>query len=318
MSTDALKKFAEGLKTQREAKGLSLQQIHSKTKIDIKFLSAIENANFEILPEIYIRAFIKEYAGSVDLDPKEIIKNFDSAKMGKPDAKTDNSEIKTEKKPDEQIQKAEIKAETLPEEKIKIQESPKEVISQKPEETAEVKSFSIDESHPEPLTENNKPKFPGNLNYVIGAVILLAALVLIYFSFIHESAPEIIPSEPLSSTVESPSKFELIEDKKENVPETPIVSDDSLSLQIEVLKNVWVKVVCDGNEKLRKVILEDQKLEFKSEKEFNISIGNAGAVKILYNGKPLENVGKEGEIRNIRIRPDDIRYLTIPRTKANE
>ena len=61
MSLEELKKFSNELKEHREKTGITLQQISQKTKIDIKFLKSIEESNFDILPEIYIKAFIKEY-----------------------------------------------------------------------------------------------------------------------------------------------------------------------------------------------------------------------------------------------------------------
>ena len=48
MATEALKKFADELKTAREVKEISLLQVSAKTKIDLKFLQAMEDANFDI------------------------------------------------------------------------------------------------------------------------------------------------------------------------------------------------------------------------------------------------------------------------------
>jgi cytoskeletal protein RodZ len=54
-------KFAEELKTLRETKDLTLQQVAVKTKIDYKFLEAMESGDFEFLPELYVKAFLREY-----------------------------------------------------------------------------------------------------------------------------------------------------------------------------------------------------------------------------------------------------------------
>ncbi|MEW6701711.1 MAG: helix-turn-helix domain-containing protein, partial [Bacteroidota bacterium] len=83
MATEALKRFSDELKFIRESKGITLQQIASRTKIDLKFLQAIEDANFDILPELYMRAFIKEYAQSIDINTKEILQKYDLANTGK-------------------------------------------------------------------------------------------------------------------------------------------------------------------------------------------------------------------------------------------
>ncbi len=78
-----LDKFAEELRQAREENEITLQQMAAKTRIDIKFLEAIDNGNFSFLPTIYVRAFIKQYAKTVGLDEEETIKNYEAAKQGK-------------------------------------------------------------------------------------------------------------------------------------------------------------------------------------------------------------------------------------------
>jgi len=51
MAIEALKKFAGWIKNCREVKEYLISSI-SKTKIDLKFLQATADANFDILPEI--------------------------------------------------------------------------------------------------------------------------------------------------------------------------------------------------------------------------------------------------------------------------
>ena len=43
-----------------------------------------------------------------------------------------------------------------------------------------------------------------------------------------------------------------------------------------------------------------------------------GRVKVYFNNKPVENVGKPGEIRNLFITSDGIKYYTIPPKKNEE
>ena len=78
-----LDKYAEELREAREKKGITLQQMAAKTRIDIKFLEAIDNGNFSFLPELYVKAFLKQYAMVVGLDEKETVERYDDAKAGK-------------------------------------------------------------------------------------------------------------------------------------------------------------------------------------------------------------------------------------------
>ncbi|GAA0611988.1 helix-turn-helix domain-containing protein [Virgibacillus siamensis] len=69
--------IGERLKEAREAKGLSLESIQETTKIQKRYLEAIEQGNFHILPgKFYARAFIKEYANAVGLDAKELLEEY--------------------------------------------------------------------------------------------------------------------------------------------------------------------------------------------------------------------------------------------------
>ncbi|WP_405102058.1 helix-turn-helix domain-containing protein [Oceanobacillus sp. FSL H7-0719] len=62
------------LKEARLAKGLSLDSLQDTTKIQKRYLVAIEEGNFNILPgKFYARAFIKEYANAVGIDPNELL-----------------------------------------------------------------------------------------------------------------------------------------------------------------------------------------------------------------------------------------------------
>lgn len=66
--------IGERLKEAREAKQLSLDRLQETTKIQKRYLMAIEQGNFDILPgTFYARAFVKEYALAVGLDPKSLL-----------------------------------------------------------------------------------------------------------------------------------------------------------------------------------------------------------------------------------------------------
>ncbi|WP_077326258.1 helix-turn-helix domain-containing protein [Virgibacillus siamensis] len=69
--------IGERLKEAREAKGLSLDSLQETTKIQKRYLQAIELGNFHILPgKFYARAFIKEYAAAVGLDANELLEEY--------------------------------------------------------------------------------------------------------------------------------------------------------------------------------------------------------------------------------------------------
>jgi cytoskeleton protein RodZ len=69
--------FGEGLKRQRELRGIELREISEATKISVRFLQALETDRFDILPGgIFRRSFVKEYARYVGLDPERMVSDF--------------------------------------------------------------------------------------------------------------------------------------------------------------------------------------------------------------------------------------------------
>ncbi len=73
-----MESFSDQLKKQREERKIRLSDVAVQTRISVKFLEALEAGSFEILPETYIRAFIRDYAKAIGLDPDDTIKRFDS------------------------------------------------------------------------------------------------------------------------------------------------------------------------------------------------------------------------------------------------
>ncbi len=61
--------LGERLKEARTAKGYSLDDLQSITKIQKRYLSGIENEDYSMMPgAFYVRAFIKQYSEAVGLD----------------------------------------------------------------------------------------------------------------------------------------------------------------------------------------------------------------------------------------------------------
>ncbi|NRF91256.1 helix-turn-helix domain-containing protein [Paenibacillus frigoriresistens] len=62
------------LRKTRQEKKISLDDLQEVTKIRKRYLEAIEEGNYKVLPgSFYVRAFIKSYAEAVGLDPAEVL-----------------------------------------------------------------------------------------------------------------------------------------------------------------------------------------------------------------------------------------------------
>jgi cytoskeleton protein RodZ len=77
--------FGESLKTQRELRGVSLREMADSTKISVRFLKALEEDRLDVLPGgIYPRAFVKQYALFLGLDPERTVADF-LLRQGRPE-----------------------------------------------------------------------------------------------------------------------------------------------------------------------------------------------------------------------------------------
>ncbi|MFB6497370.1 helix-turn-helix domain-containing protein [Bacillus haynesii] len=102
------------LKEAREEKGMSLDDLQAATKIQKRYLTALEEGNYDIIPgKFYVRAFIKQYAEAVGLDSELLFEEF---KKDIPNSYNDEvSEKLSSIKPQRELPKSASKAlELLP------------------------------------------------------------------------------------------------------------------------------------------------------------------------------------------------------------
>ncbi len=288
MADESLKKFGEELKSQREKKAISLNEIHDKTRIDAKYLSEIENGNFDVLPEVYIRAFLRKYANMIEVDEEDIISKYEIAK-GEGSEEVDQKKLK----------------------KIELDK----VADEKPPGTYDDLEDEVPEKQEE--TTDNK-----NKNVVLlGTFVLISLIVVIlYFFFFSNRSEEIIIEKPIDeivsgkTEVQSESKADVTEKKSESKPQASAltaVSHDSLNLRINAIDTAWMRITIDNkfgdeftlNPRLSKTL--------KAKTNFKLLIGNAGGVELYLNGKKLPKFGKKGEIKNISVDSSGIHYMRI-------
>ena len=94
-----MSEFYTELKELRESQNIDLEEIHSRTKINMEFLLALENGQFDILPLPYVRLFSRAYVTEIGGNADEVLQQFDifqGRKVGKLiPKKTEQDELKT-------------------------------------------------------------------------------------------------------------------------------------------------------------------------------------------------------------------------------
>ena len=76
------KTIGEVLRLARTNQGLTLEELHKKTEIQLDMLEAMEADDFDQLPSpFYTRSFLRKYAWAVELDDRIVLDAYDSGSM---------------------------------------------------------------------------------------------------------------------------------------------------------------------------------------------------------------------------------------------
>ena len=69
--------FGSYLKSERELRGVTLEELHSKTKIPVRYLKALEKNQFDKLPEeVFIKGYIRSFAKIIGAKEDELLSTY--------------------------------------------------------------------------------------------------------------------------------------------------------------------------------------------------------------------------------------------------
>ena len=281
-------KLSEELKTARIRAGISLLQLANKTRIDIKFLEYIEDGNFSFLPELYVKAFLKEYIKFVGLNEKLIFKKYEAYKLGKeyeePQQETLIDKIKELK--ENRFEKAKENPYSKP---VSFNSS------SSPEQDKSLNAFLMDKK---------------NILLVSVAACFLVLFLAVYFLFIKKS-PDIIVEKPYDELVnESKERYIENEPQKQPLgsPADKSVKSDSLRLLIMANDSCWVKALIDDSKKEEFKLYFHNRILLSAGSNFKITFGNSYKVQLLLNDKPL-NFEAKTKVSIVYIDNKGLNYL---------
>ena len=80
--TETETKFYQELKNTRNSKKITLKEISEYTKINIKYLEALENGDFNILPNVYTRLFLRSYCNFLGIDYRTTLDEYEIYTLG--------------------------------------------------------------------------------------------------------------------------------------------------------------------------------------------------------------------------------------------
>jgi len=289
-----LDKFAQELKEAREKADISLHNLSARSRLDIKFLESMEKGDFSFLPELYVKAFIKDYANLVGLNADETIKKYEAAKKGIDYTKS-KEEVEIEPKP-------------VPEkEEEKVKEEPKEKLF------GEQQKIPILDIAAKNVNNFFSDKQKVKITSIIAGIILIVITALLIFSSNNE--PEIIVKEKPYEEVRKENQQRFVE---ENIKAgATIKKGKTLSLLISSTDTSWIKVQSDTNKPREFMLYPGSKVNLTSYKRFKMIIGNSGSVSLNLNNTNLDFSGKDKVVRYLLITKDGINYLKTEPTFTN-
>jgi hypothetical protein len=70
-------KLGERLKGERERRGVALEEVHASTKIQTRYLEALEAQKWDVFPgAVFTQGYLRTYAQYLGLDPQQILKAY--------------------------------------------------------------------------------------------------------------------------------------------------------------------------------------------------------------------------------------------------
>jgi cytoskeletal protein RodZ len=288
-----LSEFSEELRSSREKSGVTVQQIAQKSRIDIKYIEAIDRGEFDFLPELYVKAFIKQYARIIGLNEQKTIAKYESAKKGK------TVEVEgIAQEVDSELQKS---VPVLKKAKVKR-------VSTKSDKTSEDMFQETENAEPSNFLEmllRNKI-----LLSAIVASIAVVLFIIIYFLFL-KSSPNIVVAEKPYDEVRKENMRRYTNEGNVNFPDKN-AAVDSLTLEIQAVDSAWFYIRIDNSEILDFVLYPYSKRTLKAAKGFKVTIGNSGDTRLKLDNKNLPITGKKKEVKYVYIDKDGLKYLKPP------
>ena len=292
-----LDKFADELREQREKSGLTLQQMATKTRIDIKFLEAIDQGNFAFLPDLYVKAFVKQYSKTIGLDENLIIKKFEAAREGK------------EYSPAPPVIEEEPKPKETPKTEPPKTEAPKQTVKS----TSPLITY-VDEQK-QKSTEDESKTNKQLMIFGLGGVGLIVIAALIYFFVFNKSDKIIVEETPIEDVIEQSNQRYVEEEPADQIVNDSTVipvSSDSLYLTFFAKDTSWVFVVLDNNRTQEFTLYPNSRFSIAASIEFKATVGNSGGVTLQLNNQAVDFTGRAGSVRHFKLDKSGIVYLNTP------
>jgi cytoskeletal protein RodZ len=299
-------------KDKRESLAISIQEAAKVTRVKVSYLKAMEDEDFEKLPsfEVYSRGYIREYARFLGIAGDKAIVPYEKYIADKKRAsKKHTADMSaTPKIPEAQHAPAIVNE--------SISHMPAPVY----EKSLEKKQWEI----PLPLR-----KFAWVLPVlaIVGVFYALSA-VLTGNNTAIEQQP-IVKDNRQEQAAESPAVTGSGQaNTEQNVqmppasgaelkPEVQPAAKKKYNLGIAASEITWLQVVLDETDKKEVVLYPGDSVSYDADRLITLLIGNAGGIKINFNGKEFSKIGEKGQVIKINL-PEELSQFQQPQPPQSQ
>lgn len=297
-----MESVGEFFKQVRETKGLTVDEVASKTRIRSDFVKALEDGNFAKLPDqVFARGFVRSYARSLGLDEEDAIRRFIQSAGAFYEKQDERERLKVRQAEEERRRQANRKAVAVAigvavltlifllsreQSSVLRRGSPDHASAKRSAQTAKDAPEAAPRHEPEPVaTVSQSSEAP------VAAQKLTADT--------HRSEPAVSPvasskPEPETASTVSPGTDGPLGGI--SLDGTGAAVDGQLVLDLEAIELSWVVVQIDNGSPQEALLRPGEKARWKGQDQFILTLGNAGGVKAELNGKPQKPFGPSGKV----------------------
>lgn len=319
--------FGESLRREREMRGVSLEEISTTTKINLRFLQAIEAEDFAKLPGgIFTRSFLRAYAGYLGLDTERILVEY---QLVAPPAVEGISSFNKTSLPQARrgflarFVPVLVAAPLLASGYILYRYS-----HRTPEIAASVTVTPPVSSPPVPATQSTaaspSPQGVGSGATTSGTqdATNLAAQPDKTSSPRDESLMSAeqpssggqpnpnVPTATGTATIGLESAPGNRGEPRSAVPPSPTAAsrggEGDMVLEVVTTERAWVAVDADGKTIFQRTLDPNEVKTFTAKDSFEVWTGNAQGTVLTLNGIRQKSLGREGEIKRVRLTRDGL------------
>jgi len=303
-----MESIGEFFKQVRETKGLTLEEVASKTRIRSDFVKALEEGNFAKLPDqVFARGFVRSYARSLGLDEEDAIHRFIQSAGAFYEKQDERERLKVRQAEEERKRQANRKAVAIA---IGIAILTLVVLLSREQSSLLVRRGSTEApptstkrtvtpdsgTHDVPTQQDAGSSMPASQPKSAEPPPLKAPVKSNTSTEQSIGSPSVATSAPQQAALPVPPPLGASVPLAGTPLDGSVSSEEQLVLDLEATELTWVVIQIDGGSPQEALLRPGEKASWKGQDQFILTLGNAGGVKAALNGKPQKPFGPSGRV----------------------